>query len=114
MRTIVIDSSVAAAWFLPDEKGEYLDILRDFNDYDVHVPLLFFQEVLNAFLSAERRGRVTAQHNHESLSVLMSYRLIQDYQPNESGLSYYQALLSLAQSSKLTIYDATYLNLRSV
>ena len=55
----VVDASMAAAWFLPDERNDAADRLMANLAVDPgHVPSLFWFETRNLFLIAERRGRL--------------------------------------------------------
>ena len=56
---MVVDSSMAAAWFLPDEHYEVADrLLAHLGLRRGRVPSLFWFEARNLFLMAERRGRL--------------------------------------------------------
>jgi len=57
--TFVLDASVAVSWSLPDEKGEATDaMMEQLNASEARVPALFWYEVHNVLLVAERRGRL--------------------------------------------------------
>ena len=57
----VVDASMAAAWILPDERAQATDAVMDRLNLDVGLaPSLFWHEMRNLLLGAERRGRLPA------------------------------------------------------
>jgi predicted nucleic acid-binding protein len=100
----VSDASVAAAWLLPDEQSAEADALFDQIDA-IHVPSLFWFEVRNLLLVAERRGRV---EGGEALPYLLRLRKLPF---EDAGIGSDIAILSLARRHNLTGYDAAYLAL---
>ena len=59
MTGIVVDASVALAWFFPDDASEYADgVLVALAGRKVIVPAVWVLEITNAVLVAERRKRV--------------------------------------------------------
>ncbi|WP_338012955.1 type II toxin-antitoxin system VapC family toxin [Pararhizobium polonicum] len=55
----VLDASIAAAWFLPDEQHDAADrLMSEIRSTVGLVPALFWFETRNLFLVAERRGRL--------------------------------------------------------
>ena len=69
------------------------------------VPAVWWFEVRNAFLAAERRGRVTEGDVGELLHGLRRLAISIDRSPDEASL------LHLARRHSLTVYDASYLEL---
>lgn len=56
---IVVDASVAAAWFLPDEQNDAADqVLAALQGSPARAPSLFWFEVRSLFVMAEKRGRL--------------------------------------------------------
>jgi predicted nucleic acid-binding protein len=56
----VIDASIAAAWFLPDEDSEAATVLaRRIEKRPGAVPDLFYHEMRNLLVLAFRRGRLS-------------------------------------------------------
>ena len=103
---IVIDASIAAAWFFPDEDsaiarkaGEHV-----FNEGGL-VPRLFWFEIRNALLIGERRGRGDPAASAAFLARLDALPIEVDHRP--SGIE----LLGLAREHALSGYDAAYLEL---
>jgi predicted nucleic acid-binding protein len=54
----VVDASVAANWFLPDEEPEALEAWRMLRTNPALVPQHWWFEVRNSLLVAERRDRI--------------------------------------------------------
>ncbi|MGH9598749.1 MAG: type II toxin-antitoxin system VapC family toxin [Terracidiphilus sp.] len=110
--TLVLDASMALAWLIkrkdPVEAQlavEGLDIVRASG---AEVPALWFPEIANALLVAERQRVVTAQDSASYLDGLSNWEIVQDEAPPALFLN---EVLSLSRTYKLTAYDATYLEL---
>lgn len=104
---LVLDTSMAGAWFLPDERSDPTDhLLRGLNESSpALVPTLFWFEARNLFLTAAKRGRLRAD---EVLTCMVQLRGL----PIEDvGTVADTAVLSLAFRRDLTAYDASYLAL---
>ena len=102
----VLDASIAAAWALPDESSSLADrMLTRTESEDAVVPALWWYEVRNILVIAERRKRITASdadaflRNLERLSIRIA----------ELGDS--QRILRIARDHRLSVYDAAYLEL---
>ena len=55
---LVVDASVSAAWFLPDEATAFTEAALTATAHaDVWVPALWWLEIGNLLLSAQRRKR---------------------------------------------------------
>jgi predicted nucleic acid-binding protein len=105
----VLDCSVALAWCFPDEKTkESQRILRSLKKGTAVVPSLWFLEVSNALLVAERRGRITAEVTAQALKVLGKLPIEVD---DHSGFPLSAELLAIAREYGLSAYDAAYLEL---
>ena len=109
---LVLDASMALAWIferLDAEEAALANHLLDvFLEHEVWIPPLWYAEVANALLVAERRGviiQVTTHNFSESLSRLP---LKVD---DRSGLRHQATVLQLAREHQLSAYDATYLEL---
>ncbi|HEV2501847.1 MAG TPA: type II toxin-antitoxin system VapC family toxin [Mesorhizobium sp.] len=102
----VIDASIAAAWFLPDEQNDAADLLMaDLKSAPGLVPSLFWFETRNLFLMAERRGRF--EEGGAALSMAQLRRLpLQDDGAGNDAL-----VISIASRRTLSGYDASYLAL---
>ena len=65
----VADASIAAAWVLPDEDTALADLAFDRLGEDTAVvPNLFWHELRNVLLKAERRGRISKEHANASMA----------------------------------------------
>ncbi|MFN3546560.1 MAG: type II toxin-antitoxin system VapC family toxin [Mesorhizobium sp.] len=103
---IVVDSSVAACWALPDEFSELANaVLRLVAEEEMLVPTLFWHELRNILIVNERRGRLDSRQS--SIAVELIGRLRQTIDPDEDG----DAVMALARRHGLTAYDAAYLEL---
>jgi predicted nucleic acid-binding protein len=102
----VLDASIAASWFLPDEQQEAADgILHRLRRDQALVPALFWTEMQNILLVAERRSRI--DEDAVILSLNQLYRL-----PIGTAQSpTMEDVLRLARRHGLSAYDATYLAL---
>ena len=104
---LVVDASVSAAWFLPDEATPYTEAaLQATVDREVCVPALWLLEVGNLLLSAQRRRRIDDAKRRELVTRAQALRLRVDREPVDMT-----ALDELAARHGLSAYDATYLEL---
>ena len=109
MTKFVLDSSVAATWFFEDEYSQETDeLLILARDYGIVVPALSPFEIGNVFLQAEKKGRQTFLQMTEKMSAFAEMPIEIDHGSTFHHLS---AILQLARSHGLTVYDAAYLEL---
>ncbi len=107
MRGAVVDASVSAAWFLPDEATELTEAaLQATATMDIWVPALWLLEIGNLLLSAQRRKRIDDGKRRELVSAAAALRLRVDREPVSMV-----DLDALAAHHHLTVYDAAYLEL---
>ena len=107
MRGAVVDASVSAAWFLPDEATELTEAaLQATATMDIWVPALWLLEIGNLLLSAQRRKRIDDAKRRELVSAAAALRLRVDREPVSMV-----DLDALAAHHRLTAYDAAYLEL---
>ena len=109
---IVLDASMALAWYLERadevEADRAREALRIVETHGASVPGLWYPEVANGLLVAERR-RVTAEHDIAGFIADLSLLDIQlDSAPPKTT---FPQVLALGRLFKLTGYDATYLEL---
>ena len=103
----IVDASVSAAWFLPDEATPYTQAaLRATATARIWVPALWQLEVTNLLQSAQRRRRITAAKRAELAAAAAGLRLQVCREP-VSLLT----LDALAAEHGLSAYDACYLEL---
>jgi predicted nucleic acid-binding protein len=105
----VVDASIALAWCFADEATPAADALLDrLVDEEAAAPALWRLEVANALALAERRGRLTVAGVTRSVALLQRPAITIDAEGSERA---FRELLDLARSERLTVYDATYLEL---
>ena len=102
----VTDASVAAAWVLPDEEAALADLaLERLFGEEAWVPGLFWSELRNVLLSAERRGRIDQHYADAAIARIRQLSVRCPGEPED------HRILALARSHRLTAYDASYLAL---
>jgi predicted nucleic acid-binding protein len=107
--SLVLDASLALAWYLQDEATPATDIVLDrVAQTGAVVPALWRLELANGLQSAVRRGRITAAYREDSLADLGQMRIETDA---ETDVHAWSATLRLAEKHELTPYDAAYLEL---
>ncbi len=102
----VLDASVAACWAFDDEDHPVagLALARVRTDAAV-VPGIWWFEVRNTLIVNERRGRITEADTAAFLRELTRLGVMVDRTPEEA------TVLALARTHRLTVYDASYLEL---
>jgi predicted nucleic acid-binding protein len=106
---LVLDSSIALAWCFSDEKDAYADGVAElFPSIEAVVPKLWFLEIANAFVMAERRGHSTQADTVQWRTFLTSLRIVTD---DETASRAWTEILNLARHENLSPYDASYLEL---
>lgn len=107
MAGLVVDASVSAAWFLPDEATPFTEaMLSATAQADVWVPALWWLEIGNLLLNAQRRKRISAAKRTELVAAAEGLRLRVDREPVPL-----RSIDSLADRHKLSSYEAAYLEL---
>ena len=102
----VPDASVAAAWLLPDEEAPLADLaLERLATETACVPVVFWYELRNLLLAAERRGRIDERYSDVSMARIRRLPVRCPGDPEDHHT------LALARSHRLTAYDASYLAL---
>ena len=106
-RSFVVDASISAAWFLPDEATPSTEAaLQSTATQEVWVPAVWLLEVGNLLLSAQRRKRITEAKRRELAAAAAALRIKVDREPVAIP-----ALDELAARHALSAYDAAYLEL---
>jgi predicted nucleic acid-binding protein len=109
MNLAVLDASVALSWCFADEASAETDQLLDrVRDDGALVPGLWFLELGNVLLQAERRGRITATDVAVRLELISALPILVDQ--NTVGRAWTE-VLNIARADRLSLYDATYLEL---
>jgi predicted nucleic acid-binding protein len=107
MAGLVVDSSIALSWCLPGE-DETDQIQREVAEEGAIVPSHWPLEVANALLMAERRQRITTAFRSAALQDLGALPIILD---DETSARAWRETLQLAETYRLTAYDAAYVEL---
>jgi predicted nucleic acid-binding protein len=111
VKPLVVDGSAALGLLLPDEnRTPAARRLRAALDtaVSVHVPALWWVELANGILMAERRKRLSQAAGMEVLALLPALNVTTDEQPVERSVL---PTVALARQHGLTTYDASYLEL---
>jgi predicted nucleic acid-binding protein len=104
--SLVLDASVVLSWLLPDEQHPRATALRErAPECDIVVPVVWWFELRNAMLAGERRGRITDAQSDDFLQGVAALPVRVDAAAREA------ALMQLARRHRLSVYDATYLEL---
>lgn len=102
----VLDASIPTSWALSDEDELTATAALKYADGDsCVVPTLWWFEIRNALLMAERRKRLTSADTARFLHDMADLKITEDFNPDETDL------LRLARTHRLTVYDAAYLEL---
>jgi predicted nucleic acid-binding protein len=105
---IVVDASVALAWYFPDEGNDYADrVLAALEGHAILVPALWSIEVTNALLVAERHKRIKQPEVRRFIELLGELTVVMDSQSATDAVS---NILPLAREYVLSAYDAAYLD----
>lgn len=103
---MIVDASLAAAWFLPDEQNDDVDqLMADLGRAPGLVPPLFWFETRNLFVNAERRQRLQPGEPQLCMAQLRQMPLEDDLERLDARV------IALALSHKISGYDASYLAL---
>ena len=107
--SLILDTSISLAWCFEDEQTPQVMLLLDrVTDQGAVVPQLWPLEVLNGLLSAERRGRITADGRNRLADFLHDLPIAVD---DETTIRLWTGTVRLAALHRLTAYDASYLEL---
>jgi predicted nucleic acid-binding protein len=102
----VLDASVVGCWAFKDEDDpRAMAALERIASDAALVPALWWFEVRNILIVAERRGRISVADTAVFLSDLARSSINIDRQPKE------EQVLAFARRHRLTVYDAAYLEL---
>ena len=106
----IIDCPFAAALFLPDEKSNRVNsFFQNFSKTDMLcVPSLWWYEITNVLIVAERRERITYSNASKIISLFEEFEIETD---TRHGSIYSKELFEIAKSNHLSVYDASYIEL---
>jgi predicted nucleic acid-binding protein len=107
--SLILDSSATLAWIFPEERTDpIVDLFHLVATQGAVVPELWRIEVANTLNVGIRRGRITQANRYGILSDLADLSIEVD---SETKNFVWNTTLELADNHKLTVYDATYLEL---
>lgn len=107
--SLVLDSSVTLAWIYRDETtAAAVEVFTKVISDGAWVSSLWRLEVANVLEMGVRRGRHTAEFRDITLTDLALLPIATD---GETERQAWGATLQLASRNRLTVYDATYLEL---
>lgn len=109
-RQFVIDASLTLSWCIADEAGDSTEeILDGLTSGDTAIaPALWIWEINNALFQVEARHRIDSAMRQKQSSRLQTLSI----EIEDSSHQYvWNAVIPLAQKYKLTVYDATYLEM---
>jgi len=102
----VLDASITACWAFQDEDHPDAGLaFRKVRTEEAVVPSLWWFEVRNILVVNERRQRISEPDTTAFLRDLSRLRVRIDHQPEQA------AVLRLARTHRLSVYDAAYLEL---
>lgn len=105
-KRIIVDSSVAVKWYLPDESDDNaLKIKSDFAKgvILISVPLLFFYEINNILRTTTKSLRITKEASVKAYQDLLKLNFT-----NYSSRELFKLALEKALVLDITSYDASY------
>jgi len=109
MSAVVVDSSIALTWCFKDEATPETDKLFErVRDEGAIVPGLWYLELSNVLLQAEKRGRIGTSDVAARLGLISELPISVDH---ETTARAWRDILQIARIDGLTTYDATYLEL---
>ena len=96
---VVIDASIAASWFLPDENSSATaSVLESLATTQGVVPGLFWHEMSNVLTTNERRGKISRTRSQITLVRLRMLQLVRDDSQD------HVFILELARKHGLSVY----------
>ncbi len=102
----VLDASVTLNWAFGEEEHPTAEhALEKLRRDEAWVPSLWWFEVRNTLIVAERRGRLSEADTATFLHGLSRLGIRTDREPGEASI------LALARQHRLSVYDASYLEL---
>jgi predicted nucleic acid-binding protein len=109
MTGYVLDASVALSWCFQDEASpSHWRLLDSLAHERARVPPLWYIEVANGLINAERRRRIDHRGIVRALELLGNLPIMMD---DGMPLHAFGSILDLGRSQALTAYDAAYLEL---
>jgi predicted nucleic acid-binding protein len=109
LTSFVLDTSVALTWVFKDEAAPETDVLEiEAKNHGAIIPWLWYFELGNALLVAEKRNRIKKEGVKLHLEIIGMLSLTTE---SEMSIRSLEKIMSLARDHQLTVYDAAYLEL---
>jgi predicted nucleic acid-binding protein len=109
MAAFVLDASVTMAWCFQDEATEGTRLLLErMAEESAAIPPLWFLEVTNVLVQAQRAGRISDAQVAAFVRLLKMLEWEVDQQPPERVFDH---LMPLCRRHRISSYDAAYLDL---
>jgi predicted nucleic acid-binding protein len=106
---VVLDACVALAAVLPEELSPSAQaILSRVARDGAIVPAIWHMEVGGALLRAQRKGAITPEQCAAVLDDLARFPIVTDF---ETPIRAWHEIMVLAQQTRLSLFDAAYLEL---
>lgn len=109
MTKLVVDASVALSWCLAEEENAYARRILAVLEYQAMVvPAIWRLEMANVLGFTLQQNRIGRREIEDALRLLGGLTIL------EMGMSWQDCLrdlVPLAQETRLTVYDASYLDL---
>lgn len=103
MTNYIVDASVAAKWYLPEEhSGSASQLIND--QFILHVPDLFYCEIANVLWKRVSRTELDSKKALEILNAIEAF----PFKVNNSN-TFIVAAFEIACQIKCTVYDSLYL-----
>jgi predicted nucleic acid-binding protein len=107
--SLVLDSSATLDWIYSDETTNSIRLLFEaVGEEGAVVPALWRLEIANSLTVAVRRGRINANFRRAALTDLALLDIAID---DQTDVHAWGETLRMADTFKLTVYDAAYLEL---
>jgi predicted nucleic acid-binding protein len=106
----IVDASVGFSWVYPNQASVETDKLLELVESGsvIVVPSLWFLEVANGLLAAQRRKLLIAAERRKALERLSALTFSVD---EEGSRAAFQKTSHLAEKHGLSVYDAAYLEI---
>jgi predicted nucleic acid-binding protein len=106
--SLIVDASVAFAWVYPSQSSKETSLLLEEIEAGIRVvvPPLWFLEIANGLLAAQRRRLITVTEGKTALDKLSGLRFTVDDAAAETT---FRTASDLAEKYGLSVYDAVYL-----
>lgn len=110
MNRFVLDCSIAMGWCFEDQANALTDkALTLLEDGHALVPHIWFLEIANVLVVAERKNKINKADSVRFFEMLRSLPIVAE--PNPLAWEYANHLMELGRAHRLSSYDAAYLDL---